>query len=164
MMKWGWLTMKIARIGLLLLLGLYVWMGGGNSVLQAAPANPYAVAGIENAAEFEKVFAALQKVVAVNDRSKVADLVLYPLRVNGWTDDVKGKGSVQFETKAELLDNYDEIFTLQVREAIVGQKVAELFVNWQGVMVGKGEVWLSASDKKPGRYGIFAVNLVNLLQ
>ncbi|MBP2665189.1 MAG: hypothetical protein H6Q76_169, partial [Firmicutes bacterium] len=81
-----------------------------------------------------------------------------------WTDEVKGKGSVQFETKAELLDNYDEIFTLQVREAIVGQKVAELFVNWQGVMVGKGEVWLSASDKKPGRYGISAVNLVNLPQ
>ena len=164
MMKWGWLAMKIARIGLLLLLGLYVWLGGGSPALQAAPASPYAVAGIENAAEFEKVFAALQKVVAVNDRSKVADLVLYPLRVNGWTDDVKGKGSVQFGTKAELLDNYDEIFTLQVREAIVGQKVAELFVNWQGVMVGKGEVWLSASDKKPGRFGISAVNLVNLPQ
>ena len=164
MMKWGWLAMKVAKIGLLLLLGLYVWMGGGSSALQAAPANPYAVAGIGNAAEFEKVFAALQKVVAVNDRSKVADLVLYPLRVNGWTDDVKGKGSVQFGTKAELLDNYDEIFTLQVREAIVGQKVAELFVNWQGVMVGKGEVWLSASDKKPGRFGISAVNLVNLPQ
>lgn len=163
-MKWEGPVMKNARIGLLMLFGLYVCMGGGSPALQAAPVNPYAVAGIENAAEFEKTFAALQKVVAVNDRSKVADMVLYPLRVNGWTDEVKGKGSVQFETKAELLDNYDEIFTLQVREAIVGQKVAELSVNWQGVMVGKGEVWLSASDKKPNRYGIFAVNLVNLPQ
>ena len=51
-----------------------------------------------------------------------------------------------------------EIFTPRVREAIAKQKVADLFVNRQGVMVGKGEAWLSVSDKEPHRYGIISVN------
>ena len=120
--------MKCLIVALVLLVLCPVGLTG----LQAAPANPYAVAGIENAAEFEAVFASLQKAVAANDRSRVADLVLYPLR---------------------------EIMTPTVRKAIVEQKIANLFVNWQGVMVGNGEAWLSVSGKDPKRYGIIAVNL-----
>ena len=131
----------------------------GLAGLLAAPANPYTVAGIENAAEFEAAFASLQKAVAANDRSRVADLVLYPLRVNGWRDELKGKGTFMFATKPEFLDNYDEIMTPPVRKTIVEQKIAKLFVNWQGVMVGNGEAWLSVSGKEPKRYGIIAVNL-----
>ncbi len=153
--------MKLNRIVCVLVIGFCLWTGGSSAVINAAPppANPYTVAGIENAAEFEKTFALLQAAVAANDRSKVADHILYPLRVNGWSDELKGKGTVQFATKPEVLDNYDEIFTPQVKAAITKQKVADLFVNWQGVMVGKGEAWLSVSDKEPRRYGIFAVNL-----
>jgi len=50
--------MKRIQVLFVLMLGVCVWMGGGSGVLQAAPAeNPYAVAGIDNAAEFEKAFA-----------------------------------------------------------------------------------------------------------
>ena len=151
--------MKVIKVLFILMFGGCLWLSGGSGVLQAATSNPYAVAGIENAAEFEKAFAGLQAAIAANDRSRVADHVLYPLRVNGWQDDLKGKGTFQFETKQELLDNYDEIFTSRVKAAITQQKKADLFVNWQGVMVGKGEAWLSVSGKEPRRYGIFAVNL-----
>jgi hypothetical protein len=144
----------------MLIVGCCLWTGAGSSVLQAAPApNLYSVAGIDNAAEFEKFFLQLQAAVAANDRSRVADHILYPLRVNGWTDEFKGKGTVQIATKPELLDNYDEIFTSRVKDAITKQKIRDLFVNWQGVMVGNGEAWLSVSEKEPRRYGIFAVNL-----
>lgn len=152
--------MKMKGIVCVLVIGFCFWTGAGSSVLQAAPTvNLYAVAGIENAAEFEKAFAVLQAAVAADDRSKVADHILYPLRVNGWTDEIKGKGTVQFETKPELLANYDEIFTPRIKAAIIKQKTADLFVNWQGVMVGNGEAWVSVSEKKPHRYGIIAVNL-----
>ena len=147
--------MKCLIVALVLLALCPVGLAG----LQAAPANPYTVAGIENAAEFEAAFASLQKAVAANDRSRVADVVLYPLRVNGWRDELKGKGTFMFATKPEIIDNYDEIMTPPVRKAIVEQKVANLFVNWQGVMVGNGEAWLSVSGKEPKRYGIIAVNL-----
>ena len=152
--------MKRIPVLFVLILGICVWLGGTSGVLQAAsPENPYAVAGIDNAAEFEKAFNVLQAAVAANNRNKVADFILYPLRVNGWRDELKGKGTYQFETRQDLLDHYDEIFTPQVKTAIIQQKTGNLFVNWQGVMVGKGEAWLSISEKAPRRYGIFAINL-----
>jgi hypothetical protein len=154
-------AMKLGKWTCWVLLGFCLWMAGGSTVLQAASVpNRYSVAGIEDAAEFEKTFAAVQAAVAVNARSKVADHILYPLRVNGWKDEVKGKGTVKFDTRQEVLDNYDEIFTPQIKTALAKQKVAELFVNWQGVMVGNGEIWLSVSEKEPRRYGIISVNLV----
>ena len=152
--------MKRIQVLFVLMLGVCVWLGGAGGVLQAAsPENPFVVAGIENAAEFETSFAGLQTAVAANNRSKVADFILYPLRVNGWRDELKGKGTYQFETRQDLLDHYDEIFTPQVKTAIIQQKTGNLFVNWQGVMVGNGEAWLSISEKEPRRYGIFAINL-----
>ncbi|MBP2666238.1 MAG: hypothetical protein H6Q76_1218 [Firmicutes bacterium] len=157
-MKVRWVGMNMGRAVCALVIGVCLWMGGENAVLQAA-ANPYAVAGIENAAEFEKTFAELQVAVAANDRGKVTDLILYPLRVNGWMDETNGKSTVKFDTKPEVMDNYDEIFTTQVKAAIAKQKVAAMFVNWQGAMVGRGEAWLSVSGKEPRRYGIIAVNL-----
>ncbi|MBV5337424.1 MAG: hypothetical protein J0653_05585, partial [Deltaproteobacteria bacterium] len=94
-----------------------------------------------------------------DDRGKVADFILLPLRVNGWLDESQGKISRQFTSRQEVLDNYPEIFTPQVQAAIKKQKNDKLYANWQGVMVGNGEVWLSAAVKPPLRYGIFAVNL-----
>ena len=64
--------MKRIRLVLVTLVLLLICPLGLTGV-QAAPANPYAVAGIENAAEFEAAFAELQKAVAANDRSRVAD-------------------------------------------------------------------------------------------
>ncbi len=60
-------------------------------------------------------------------------------------------------SRQELLDNYDDIFTPQVKEAFAKQTIAGLFVNWQGVMIGKGEAWLAISEKAPRRYGIIAI-------
>ena len=152
--------MKKARILCALLMVLAVWTAAssGTAVL-ASSENRYAVAGIENAAEFEKAFLTLQAAVSANDRGKVVDFVLYPLRVNGWLGEATGKATVQFTTRQEVMGNFDDIFTTRVKEALVKQKVGDLFVNWQGVMVGKGEAWLSISDKTPVRYGIIAVNL-----
>ena len=129
------------------------------SAAAAAATDRYLVAGIENAAEFEKAFFALQAALKADDRGKVADAVLYPLRVNGWMGDAEPKATVQFSSRPEVLENYDEIFTSQIKETIIQQKIEKLFVNWQGVMVGNGEAWLAASAKQPVRYGIIAVNL-----
>ena len=146
-------------IGLLLIGALFFVNLSGLSTAQAAADNRYAIAGIENAAKFEADFLKLQAAVAANDRNKVADSILYPLRVNGWIDGATGKTTKQFTSRKEVMEDYDEIFTPQVKEAFAKQKVADLFVNWQGVMVGKGEAWLSASEKTPVRYGISTVNL-----
>lgn len=143
---------------LVLILNLFLVLAGSPSA-QAAAESRYITAGIENAAAFENSFRALQAAVAANDKVKMMGFILYPLRVNGWLGDESGKNTAQFSNRSEVLENFDEIFTVQIKEAILKQKVESLFVNWQGVMVGKGEVWLSGSDKSPARYGIIAVNL-----
>lgn len=149
--------MKILRAICAVLLVLSLWSGFPAGAVAAE--NRYAMAGIENPAEFEAAFLAFQKALSANDRSKVSEFILYPLRVNGWIGEPTGKTTVQLANRQELLENYDEIFTVQIREAVLKQKPADLFVNWQGVMVGKGEVWLGASGGRPVRYGVIAVNL-----
>ena len=145
------------KLLVLLLLGMCCWLGAANT-LQAAE-NPYSAAGIENPAEFEKAFKALQTALAAGDRGKVADAVLLPLRVNGWVDENQVKVVRLFTSRQEVIENYADIFTPKIKEAIVRQKVSALFVNWQGVMVGNGEAWLSISEKTPVRYGMISINL-----
>ena len=146
-------------LGLVLLgvcFGVGVFLG---SVAQAAPDSRYSVAGIENAAEFEATFLALQAAVAANDKMKVADAAIFPLRINGWVDPLTTKISMKYFSRQELIENYNEVFTQPVKDAFAKQKVADLFVNWQGVMVGKGEAWLSVTEKPPIRYGLISINL-----
>lgn len=150
--------MKMRWILITAILAAVLCLTVGPAALAAA-GNRYIEAGIENGAEFEKAFGQLQNALAANDRHKVSEYILFPLRVNGWTDEIKGKMTAQFATKQEVLDNFEVIFTPVVREAILKQKTADLSVSWQGVMVGKGEAWLSVSEKDPHHYGIFAVNL-----
>ena len=43
--------------------------------------------------------------------------------------------------------SYDGIVTAKVKRALAEQSYAKLFANWQGVMVGDGELWFSAVGK-----------------
>ncbi|MGE5537817.1 MAG: hypothetical protein ACM30I_04315 [Gemmatimonas sp.] len=77
----------------------------------------------------------LQRAVAADDRSWVADQVRYPINVTlgGVRDFVLDRD--------EFLAHYDEIINARVRGAIMAQRFDALFKNWQGTMIGRGEVW-----------------------
>ncbi|MFF2907915.1 hypothetical protein [Paenibacillus sp. NPDC057934] len=111
--------------------------------------NPYEVAGIDNPVAFAHFFNKLQKDVAANNKAAVADSISYPLRVN-----TKGK-SMQIKTKKEFIAKYNDILTAKVKKKFLAQKEDKLFVNWQGVMVGDGELWIGQVDKK---ISVIAVN------
>jgi predicted lipid-binding transport protein (Tim44 family) len=119
----------------------------------AKPAqNPFEVAGIQDPKAFLNTFQALQKAVADNDKEKVADYILYPLRVND------SEKELTIPNKKEFIAKYDQIFTEAIRKALVNQKTDELFVNYQGVMVGSGELWLRRATDNPKLFGVFSVN------
>jgi hypothetical protein len=42
-----------------------------------------------------------------------------------------------------LLEYYDVAFDAKVRGFIAKQKVSDLFGNWQGIMIGGGEIWIN---------------------
>ncbi|WP_054025573.1 hypothetical protein [Bacillus sp. FJAT-28004] len=113
--------------------------------------NPFAAAGINDPQAFIKMFEAAKAAVAADEKDAVAELVLLPLRVNG-------KTPMEITSKAEFIEKYDLIMTKSVKEALAAQKVEDLFVRDQGVMVGDGELWFGASAEEPQVYGIIAVN------
>jgi len=100
---------------------------------------------------------ALQAAIRSDKPAAVADLVVFPLRV----DKPAQKGFVR--TRGEFVRSYASIFTPEVRTAVLKQGPSELFRNWQGFMIGNGEVWFAGvcpeASCKTHRIGVITVNL-----
>jgi len=92
-----------------------------------------------DADQYEHVFKELQQGVASGDRAAVATLMRYPLRVDtdGNTREIADAATFQRE--------YDSIVTPPVARAITAQSFDTVFANWQGVMIGNGQVWLNGT-------------------
>lgn len=112
-----------------------------DSAIIATPSDETARTRIQrllgDAAPYEAVFTQLQKAVAADDGATVATLVRYPLRV-----EVDGKRR-EISNAAAFEKDYPHIMTPAVKQAILAQAFDDVFVNWQGVMIGQGQVWLT---------------------
>jgi len=82
-------------------------------------------------------FQELKDALIRDDRKKVAALVHYPLNV------FAGRRRMAVRSPAELLKRYHEVFNENVVRAIKTQEPDTLFANWQGVMVGDGQIWFA---------------------
>ncbi|MBM7566858.1 hypothetical protein [Paenibacillus sacheonensis] len=122
------------------------------STEMSAGKNPFEVAGIENPQAFIDVFDTVKTAIAQGDKAEVANRILYPLRVNG------PSGSEKIQTRGDFVKRYDAIITQPIKDAIARQSSDNLFVNYQGVMVGNGEMWFAGSADTPQVIGIIAIN------
>jgi hypothetical protein len=102
--------------------------------------------------------AKLQKAVGAGDRSTVAGMVRYPLRVNR-----DAAHHILVAGVAELMKQYDAVFTPTIRQAIVAEKLATMSGGRDGVAIKAGLVWIAgmADSVRPARcrLGISSVNL-----
>lgn len=85
---------------------------------------------------YQAVFNDLQRSVAAKDVDAVAALMRYPLLVH-----VGGKKR-QVADAATFKREYQQIITPDIAKAIAAQTFDGLFVNWEGAMIGKGQVWI----------------------
>lgn len=69
-----------------------------------------------------------------DDHPAVASLVHYPLLV---TEPHKRK----IRTSAELLANFDHVFTASIRAAILNANADDVWGNVNGFMIGRGVIW-----------------------
>jgi hypothetical protein len=99
--------------------------------------------GPELAEKSRAFLAALQTSVASGDKTKVAAMISYPLLV------IHGTVRTKIKSKAELLSRYGNIFDDRIRQVIAQQSARCLFGNYQGVMIGKGEVWFTEQAQGP---------------
>lgn len=99
----------------------------------------------------------LQQAVATNDRMGVANLVAYPLQING-QDNAGQVQSHQIVSRHQLIKQYSQLFTASVRRAILSQKSETLFANSQGLMIGNGQVWCAVRGKSAEDLYITVIN------
>jgi len=90
---------------------------------------------------YRPVIDAFQAAVAADDAAKVAALVHYPIGV-----DIDGK-PVVMKNEQEFVARYAQFMTPDIRDAIVGTKYADLFVNYKGIMFGSGQAWINGICK-----------------
>ncbi|RJX40987.1 hypothetical protein D3P09_02930 [Paenibacillus pinisoli] len=132
-----------------------LWIGKQNNKLGVIAVNiinnPYEVAGIRSAAEFEHFLTKLQNDVRKGNKAAVAGSMTYPLTVNS-----KDK-TVEIISKRDFMSKYDKIMTASVKKKLLAQKVeaVQLFINWKGVMVGEGALWMGQTGEA---IGVFAIN------
>jgi predicted component of type VI protein secretion system len=88
-------------------------------------------------ARYRSFFDALKKAVSEGDKAAVAAMVDYPFQAR-----IGGK-SVKIRDAAHFVADYDKVVTAKVKSALHAQGYESLFANWQGVMVGDGEIWFS---------------------
>jgi hypothetical protein len=103
------------------------------------------------AASVEQFLRDLQNSVAVDDRAHVVEMVGFPLKI---TADGKSR---TLRNKNQLLEYYNVAFDAKVRGFIAKQKVSELFCNWKGIMIGRGEIWINQGGRS-SRLRIIAIN------
>ena len=81
----------------------------------------------------------LQSAVRANRKRAILGLVGLPLRVNF------DNGAKTYQDRKSIERDFDQIFTPRVRQAILSQRADGLFANYQGAMIGDGEVWFDSS-------------------
>jgi hypothetical protein len=92
----------------------------------------------------------LRGALSKQDAVSMALLVQFPLRINA------DAGSYSLNDPAALQSHFQEVFSAAVRTAVLNQRTAIVFCNYQGAMCGKGVVWINLTS-----HG-YAVRVVNL--
>lgn len=89
--------------------------------------------------QYRDAITGFQKAVKAHDAAAVAAMVNYPIKVR-----IVGS-SRTIRTPQEFIVKYDSIITPAIAAAVQDQKWDDLFVNYQGVMLGRGEVWFNGT-------------------
>jgi hypothetical protein len=105
-------------------------------------------------------FQQIKKAIATNDFGWLSTAVSYPLDVQ-LTNKV-----LHLANEADFQKNAGTIVTEQLKSVVKEQSADSLFKNWEGVMVGRGQIWFTRIGEDPGKgqpliwvYKITAFNL-----
>ncbi|WP_051261404.1 hypothetical protein [Desulfovibrio inopinatus] len=119
--------------------------------VQTAFAGQYSVAGVDDDAVVKDFVLKLKGIVEKNDAAAFAQILSYPLTVrsdNGVVATVKNE--------KQAVQKYSVMVNAKVKQAVLSQDPDTLFANYQGIMIGDGEIWLS-----PDEHGLLKIIAIN---
>jgi hypothetical protein len=102
----------------------------------------------------QKFVAALQNAVRADDKNWLADHMSYPVNYFG-------KHKVVIRSRAAFISNYSSFLSPKLRASVLAQDPANVFENWQGVMIGGGNqnIWVTrVGDAENAPYQIITIN------
>ena len=106
----------------------------------------------DDAKAAERFLVELQRAVGAGDRRRVSRMVLYPLRTR------VARRRVVLRGPRDFLRHYDALFNRHVKAVLASYRPGdELFRNWQGFMLGRGEIWFEQLADT-GEVKIIAIN------
>ncbi len=101
----------------------------------------YAVAGATDDQLVERNVQAFRSAVIMGDRSRVAELVAYPVRLT-----LGGSSRVAADAR-EFLGGYDNLFSPELVDQVRAGVPHAMFANSSGIMLGDGVVWFDAEGR-----------------
>jgi hypothetical protein len=119
-------------------LPVYLAMEGGTA---GSLDNRYAALGVQDPEILHRNAQAFWRAVKSDDRKTAAALIRYPIRID------TSSGRKRYTSAAQLLPDYDLIFTPLFREEIAKGLPRNMFVRDAGAMLGSGQVWFGADGK-----------------
>lgn len=99
------------------------------------------IAGFSDPVAFKKFIALFKDWVAHDQADSVIAHVKFPL--------------AHYKTAAELKAKYSEVFDSTMKAVVIQQPLNSIFRNYQGAMLGNGQLWWNELD---GQYRIIAIN------
>jgi hypothetical protein len=72
------------------------------------------------------------------------------------------KGEIKLKNKADFKEHVALIFTTQLKSIVQKQSADSLFKNWQGVMIGDGEIWFSEVGEKTGNGNVWVYRIIGI--
>ncbi|MBN2892871.1 MAG: hypothetical protein JXL97_13470 [Bacteroidales bacterium] len=85
----------------------------------------------------------------VQNKNNLSEMISYPIKAN-----INGT-KTEIANKESFVENFDQIFNKKISSAVKKSNYYDLFCNYQGVMIGDGEIWMGLVD---GKIKIIAIN------
>jgi hypothetical protein len=104
-------------------------------------------------------FNQLQRAILANDEKWVSkELCSYPFSI------FLPAGTVEIKDEKDFKKQFNRIFNSEMKKVLRDQSPNSLFKNWQGLMIGNGEIWfgeigVTNKNKMQLEYKILAINL-----
>lgn len=107
-------------------------------------------------------FEQIKKAVLADDFDWLSDAVDYPIELYFAGERRLQPKSARIRTKAELKKYKSAIFCERLKCAVRNQSPDSLFKNWQGRMVGNGELWFDQRQNNGQTNWTYRITAINL--
>lgn len=119
------------------------------------PSCDLTIVGTTDKETFVRFHNELRTAIARRDIAATALLVRFPLRIN-----FSDGSTISLDNVKALQTRFAEVFPSSVRTVIINQKLNDIICGYEGIMYGRGHVWIEAVDTRgKGRYRVSTINV-----